>query len=158
MLSSVTSFELFSVMVKMTRWLICIQFFESNQVLYAEDEFCVEWALIYSPPSSYELWLSEPEHWDRRKKIQVQYNHNEECQCFWIHHNPALMPSDSPPDVTATSDDDSNVNDSSHVKMSKSEQGIRPDNPKVADDGYRDCDCDFALHNGPKVVNPDHDP
>ena len=45
---------------------ICNQLFESNLDFYDENEF-----MIYSPPPLDEDYLSEPEHWDRKEKMQA---------------------------------------------------------------------------------------
>ena len=130
---------------------ICNQLFESNW-----DEFSAEAECIYSYPPSDEIWLSEPEPWDRKEKTQAQCNSHEENKFNWVHHIPAPIPLHSPPDVDVFSDDDSSVNSSSHVKLSESKGGIWPDHLKVANDA--DCDCDSVLTIGPNVVSPDLDP
>ena len=50
------------------------------------------------------------------------------------------MPPDSPPDVAAVSDDDSNANSSSYDELSKSEGGTVPDPPNVVHCNSHDCD------------------
>ena len=57
------------------------------------------------------------------------------------------------PEIAAVSDDDSSVDSSSHVEMSKSEGEIWPHHPEVADDYTHDCDL-----GGLNVVEPDLDP
>ena len=45
---------------------ICNELFGSNGDLYANDEFSVDGETIYSPSPLDEVWLSKPEHWDRK--------------------------------------------------------------------------------------------
>ena len=72
---------------------ICNQLFESNWDVNAEDEFSVDGVLIYSPPLLDEVWLSEPEHQDRREKMHTQCHQHEEYQCiqFVVSHCPCLL-------------------------------------------------------------------
>ena len=102
---------------------ICNHLFGSNWDLYAEDEFGVDVELIYSPSPLDEVWLSEPEHWDSKEKMQSQNYWHKVHQCIRVCHTSAPMPPNSPPDVAAVLDD-SSVDSSSHVEMSKSEKGI----------------------------------
>ena len=51
---------------------ICNQLFESNQDVYAEDDFGIYGELIYFPPPLDQFWLSKPEHQDRREKMHAQ--------------------------------------------------------------------------------------
>ena len=44
--------------------------FRVFQELVAEDEFSVNGELIYSPPPLDEVWLSEPEHQDKRERCK----------------------------------------------------------------------------------------
>ena len=73
-------------MVKITLWLMqnCNQLFESKWDLYADNEFSLDWKLIYLPLQSDEVWLSQPELWYRKKKMQTQFNWHEKLQCIWV--------------------------------------------------------------------------
>ena len=64
--------------------------------------------------------------------MQVQHQQHEECQCIQAHHTLTPIPPNSP-DITAISDDDSNVDSSSHVEMSESEGRVWPNHPNIVD-------------------------
>ena len=131
---------------------ICKQLFGSNWNIYAKDVFSVDGELIYSLPPSDEVWLSEPECWDRREKVQAKHCQHEECLFIQFHDNPPPTSAHSP-DVATNLDDDSYIDSWPHVEMSKSEGGIWPDHSNAFYDYSHDCDSV-----GPNVVEPDPDP
>ena len=75
--------------------------------------------LIYSLPSLDDVWLSELEHGDRREWMHAPHHQHEDCQYITFCHTLIPLPSNSP-DIAAVSNDDSSVDSSAHVEMSKS--------------------------------------
>ena len=97
---------------------ICYQFFESNQNIYTEDGISVNGEWIYSPHPLDEVWLSEPEHQDRRGKMEAQHCQHEECQCIQVHNTPTPATPVNSSEIEALSGDDSTVDSSPHDEMS----------------------------------------
>ena len=64
------------------------QLFKYNWNICAENEFSVDGALIYSPPSLDEVWLSESEPQDRKEKVHAQCCQHEEHQCIQVYNTP----------------------------------------------------------------------
>ena len=93
-----------------------------------------------------------------KRNMWAQCNHHDGCKGIQVHHTPAPMPPDSPPDVAIISDDELSVDSSSHVELSKSEEWIWPYHPKEAVDGGCNCDCVLPVCSNVTDPNPDPSP
>ena len=72
---------------------ICNNLFDTNQEVYAEDEFDADGNLVYRPPPLDEVWLDESEKRDHRDQLRCQRDITEERE----RSNRLRIPAPTPP-------------------------------------------------------------
>ncbi|KAL7475712.1 hypothetical protein ACHAW6_001621 [Cyclotella cf. meneghiniana] len=101
---------------------ICEELFTTSQDCYVEEEFNDDGILVYTSLPLDEVWLSEPQHCERREVMDKQCNRvqrqqeldSKEVKCRLEQSK------DSPPDLVESdmdSDDDNSVPDCSDFEL-----------------------------------------
>ena len=81
------------------------------------------------------VWLSEPEPWNRKGKMQACCNHHDEWQHIWVWNMLSPMPTYSHTQCAGISDDNWSDHSSYNFELSQLEGRIWPDHANVVADG-----------------------